>query len=83
MVCLAAIPLLGLGYDSAPAMLLLALVTGLVSVVGDLFESLIKRHSGAKDSGALIPGHGGVMDRIDSLVAALPVFAVLKAWLGL
>lgn len=81
--CLVAIPLLGLGYDAAPAMLLLALVTGVVSVVGDLFESLIKRHSGAKDSGALIPGHGGVMDRIDSLVAALPVFAVLKTWLGL
>ena len=81
--CLAAIPLLGLGYDAAPAMLLLALVTGVVSVVGDLFESLIKRHSGAKDSGVLIPGHGGVMDRIDSLVAALPVFAVLKLWLGL
>ncbi len=61
----------------------LALLAALFSVFGDLFESLIKRHSGHKDSGALFPGHGGMMDRIDGVLAALPVFVVVKAWLEL
>jgi phosphatidate cytidylyltransferase len=78
-----ALPLLGLGWGSLPALMLLTVVTAGISVVGDLFESLMKRHSGVKDSGDLFPGHGGVMDRIDSLLAALPVFVVGKAWLGL
>ena len=54
----------------------------LFSVIGDLFESLLKRHVGAKDSGKLIPGHGGILDRVDGVLAALPAFVLAKELLG-
>jgi phosphatidate cytidylyltransferase len=61
--------------------LLLVLLTA-ISIVGDLFESLIKRQAEVKDSGQLLPGHGGILDRIDSLTSTLPVVALIVWWLA-
>lgn len=65
-----------------PKLIALSLLVVILSVVGDLFESLLKRQVGIKDSSNLLPGHGGVLDRIDSMIAAGPVYALGMILLG-
>ena len=71
-----------LGRSDWGLLSLVGVAVGSAAILGDLFESLLKRAVGAKDSGSLIPGHGGLLDRIDSLVFAFPVYHCLSFLLG-
>ncbi len=75
--------LLSLDLMQSLLLILISMVSAVFSVGGDLFESALKRAAGVKDSGWILPGHGGVLDRVDSPLASVPVFVALSVFLPL
>jgi phosphatidate cytidylyltransferase len=72
--------LIGLNWGNSPwwNFIILGLLLNIAAQFGDFFESVLKRSSGVKDSGHILPGHGGIMDRIDSLLFALPIYSLAR-----
>ncbi|MBT8118337.1 MAG: phosphatidate cytidylyltransferase [Gammaproteobacteria bacterium] len=69
-----------LDRDRAIMLVMLSVIVTFISVTGDLYISFLKREAGLKDSGNILPGHGGMLDRVDSVLAAMPVFLLGFSW---